>query len=111
MIFSSTRSRLEIPKSLSIWEFFLDSEYSPLRRLHPEDLGAYINALTKERIRYDELKDYTTYLSTALVKKYGLKKGETVALFSPNTIFYPVAMLATVRVGKSPSHHVSPISN
>lgn len=55
--------------------------------------------MTKERVRYDALIDYTTYVSTTLVKKYGLQPGETVALFSPNTIWYPVAMLGTIRAG------------
>ncbi|KAH8430861.1 acyl--CoA ligase [Aspergillus melleus] len=99
MIFSSTRPCLQIPVTLPIWDFLFDSEYSPLRRVHPTELGAFINAATHERIRYDEVKDHTTYLSTALVRNYGLEKGDTVALFSPNTIWYPVAMLATVRVG------------
>ncbi|KAF9894780.1 hypothetical protein FE257_004401 [Aspergillus nanangensis] len=77
----------------------------------PSELGAYVNAVTLEKVRYDELKEYTTYISTALVKKYGLQAGETVALFSPNTIWYPVAMLSTVRVGgvisgASPAYNV-----
>jgi len=62
-------------------------------------LAGFTNSVTKERVRYDALKDYTTYVSTALVKKYGLQPGETVALFSPNTIWYPVAMLGTIRAG------------
>jgi 4-coumarate--CoA ligase len=33
------------------------------------------------------------------VKRYGLQEGDTVALFSQNTIWYPVAMHATLRVG------------
>lgn len=41
----------------------------------------------------------STYVSTALVKKYGLKVGDTVALFSQNNIWYPIAMHATLRVG------------
>jgi len=46
-----------------------------------------------------------------LVKKYGLKEGDTVALFSQNTIWYPVAMHATLRVGgkvsgASPAYNV-----
>jgi acyl-coenzyme A synthetase/AMP-(fatty) acid ligase len=45
------------------------------------------------------MKECTTCLSTALVKKYGLRAGDTVALFSPNTIWYPVAMHATTRMG------------
>lgn len=45
------------------------------------------------------MKDAATDLSTALVKRYGLQEGETVSLFSANTIWYPVAMHATLRVG------------
>ena len=46
-----------------------------------------------------------------MVKKYGLKEGDTVALFSQNTIWYPVAMHATLRVGgkvsgASPAYNV-----
>lgn len=76
-----------------------DSEYSCLDRTPAAELAGFTNSVTKERVRYDALKDYTTYLSTALVKKHGLQPGETVALFSPNTIWYPVAMLGTIRAG------------
>lgn len=72
-----------------------------MRTNKPEELGSFVNAITKEEIRYDALKDLTTYVSTSLVVNYGLKPGDTVALFSPNTIWYPVAMLATVRAGMS----------
>ncbi|KAL2828014.1 hypothetical protein BDW59DRAFT_178962 [Aspergillus cavernicola] len=99
MIFTSQRPRVEIPSNIPIWEWLFDSEYSPLRKYKPDELGAFVNAMTKEQIRYDALKDLTTYVSTALVVDYGLKPGDTVALFSPNTIWYPVAMLATVRAG------------
>lgn len=34
-----------------------------------------------------------------LVKQYGMKEGHTVLLFSQNTIWYPVTMLAAIRVG------------
>jgi len=45
------------------------------------------------------------------VKNYGLKVGDTVALFSQNSIWYPVAMHATLRVGgkvsgASPAYNV-----
>jgi len=49
-------------------------------------------------VSWADVKQHTTHLSTALVGKYGLKKGDTVALFSPNTIWYPVAMLGVNRV-------------
>lgn len=57
------------------------------------------------------MKEHTTHISTALVKHYGLKEGETVALFAPNTIWYPVAMMSVLRVGgvvsgASPAYNV-----
>ncbi|KAL4882266.1 hypothetical protein BJY04DRAFT_207120 [Aspergillus karnatakaensis] len=99
MIFTSQRPRVDIPTDIPIWEWLFESKYSPLREYKPEELGSFVNAITKEQIRYDSLKELTTFVSTALVVNYGLKPGDTVALFSPNTIWYPVAMLATVRAG------------
>jgi 4-coumarate--CoA ligase len=45
------------------------------------------------------------------VKNYGLKETDTVSLFSQNTIWYPIAMHATLRVGgkisgASPAYNV-----
>lgn len=34
-----------------------------------------------------------------MAEKFGFRAGQTVALFSPNTVWYPVAMFATTRVG------------
>ncbi|KAL4929778.1 acyl--CoA ligase [Aspergillus undulatus] len=115
MIFTSTRPRINIPTNIPIWDWLFDSEYSPLRKNKPDELGSFVNAITKEEIRYDALKELTTYVSTSLVVNYGLKPGDTVALFSPNTIWYPVAMLATVRAGgvisgASPAYNVEEMS-
>ena len=65
----------------------------------------------EEHLSYADLKVHTTHLSTALVKKYGLKQGQTVALFSPNTVWYPCAMFGTLRAGgvvsgASPAYNV-----
>ncbi|CEN60643.1 Putative Acyl-CoA synthetase [Aspergillus calidoustus] len=111
MIFTSQHPRLDIPTNIPIWEWLFASEYSPLRKSKPEELGSFVNAITKEQIRYDALKELTTSVSTSLVVNYGLQPGDTVALFSPNTIWYPVAMLATVRAGgiisgASPAYNV-----
>ena len=64
-----------------------------------QPLGAYINAITKERLDWAQVKEKATLLSSALVHKCGLKPGETVSLFSTNTIWFPVAMWAVVRAG------------
>ena len=45
------------------------------------------------------MKTLATNLSNALVNTYGLQPGDTVSLFATNSIYYPVAMWATLRVG------------
>lgn len=45
------------------------------------------------------MKEKATALSATLVHKYGLQPGDTVSLFSTNTIWYPIAMWAVIRAG------------
>jgi 4-coumarate--CoA ligase len=94
-----------------VWTWLFDSPYSPLSNRQPSEIQGFTNALTKEHISYADVKKYTTYLSTALVKKYGLKKNQTVSLFSQNSVWYPVAMLGVLRAGgvvsgASPAYNV-----
>ena len=88
-----------MPEQLTLWDWLFDSQTSPLYRQLQSNIGGFTNAVTKERVRYDEVKDYATFISTALVQKFGFAAGDAVALFSPNTVWYPVAMFATTRVG------------
>ncbi|KAJ5698036.1 hypothetical protein N7462_000041 [Penicillium macrosclerotiorum] len=111
MIFTSQQPSLSIPEDISLWQWLFDSPTSPLYQHGTSGLGGFTNAATKERVRYDEVKEYATYISTALVKKFGLSAGQTVALFSPNTVWYPIAMFATNRIGgiisgASPAYNV-----
>ena len=64
-----------------------------------QNAGGYVNAATGERLNYIEVKQKATRISTALVREYGLKPGDTVSLFSSNTVWYPVAMWAALRIG------------
>lgn len=101
-----------VPRDLTTWQWLFEHPtYSPIARFPEAELGGYHNAVTKETLNWRQVKETATFLSTALVKKYGLKEGETVALFSQNTIWYPVAMHATLRVGgkvsgASPAYNV-----
>ena len=61
--------------------------------------GSELIHTAEEHLSYTDIKAHSTHLSTALVKQYGLKHGQTVALFSPNTVWYPVAMFGTLRAG------------
>jgi acyl-CoA synthetase (AMP-forming)/AMP-acid ligase II len=84
---------------LPVWTWLFDSLYSPLNKFPATEIKGYTNTATKEHLPYVDVKTHTTHLSTALVKKYGLQQGQTVALFSPISVWYPVAMLGTLRAG------------
>src|ERR1700761_7608657 len=110
-IFKSRQPPIEMPWHLPVWTWLFDSEYSPLRHNKPEDIKGFTNALTKEHLSYVDLKAHSTHLSTALAKNYGLLQGQTVALFSPNTVWYPCAMFGVLRAGgvisgASPAYNV-----
>lgn len=93
MPFKSTQPDIRLPTDLSIWDWLFDSSSSVLNRHSPSELRGYSNGITGERIDYGQVKEASTFISTALAKKYGMKEGEPVAIFSPNNIWYPVAMV------------------
>jgi 4-coumarate--CoA ligase len=100
-----------VPTNITNWTWLFNSPASPLRSASPPQLGGFTNANTEERLTYADVKIHTTHLSTALVRYYGQEKGDVVALFSQNTIWYPVAMLGVNRVGgiisgASPAYNV-----
>jgi 4-coumarate--CoA ligase len=98
-IFKSKQPPIDMPWHLPVWTWLFDSEYSPMRHKKPEEIGGFTNAMTKEHLSYVDLRTHSTHLSTALTKNYGLKQGQTVALFSPNTVWYPCAMFGVLRAG------------
>lgn len=92
-----------VPTDITIWDWLFDaslSPSSPLVKNKPSELAGYVDATTKERVNWQDVKEASTYISTALVKKYGFKEGQTLSLFSRNTIWYPVMMFAGIRVGQ-----------
>lgn len=91
---------MTVPDNLTTWQWaFEHLDHSPTLYASPVDQGSYINALTNERLNFLSVKDNATQLGTALIKEHGFLPGDTISLFSTNTIWYPVAMWATVRAG------------
>lgn len=88
-----------VPTDLTVWDWLFDSPYSPINKHPSSSFAGFQNAITKERVDWADVKRYSTYISTALVKNYGLREGQTISLFSQNTVWYPVAMFAGLRVG------------
>ncbi|KAG9796058.1 acetyl-CoA synthetase-like protein, partial [Aureobasidium melanogenum] len=81
-----------------------------------DPVAGYVNAVTKERLDWNQVKVKATQLSTVWIREYGLQPGETVSLFSTNTIWYPVAMWAVIRAGArvngaSPAYNVEEMTH
>lgn len=89
------------PEDLTVWEWAFEhpkwSQTATTRRR--EDLSAFTNAATGERIDFLQVKEHATHISTALVRLYGLLPSDTISLFSGNTIWYPVVVFAALRAG------------
>jgi len=91
-----------VPTQITIWDWLFDSPASPISRLPANELAGYQDAVTGERLNWQDVRDASKHISTALVKKFGYKPGQALALFSRNTIWYPVTMFAAIRVGELP---------
>lgn len=105
-----------MPTHVTIWEWLFDeqSPASPLshhKKLSDQELAGYTDAHTKERVSWRDVRDAAAHISTALVRDYSFGPQQTLSLFSRNTIWYPVALFAAVRVGgvvsgASPAYNV-----
>ena len=111
----SILTRTLVPTDIAVWDWLFDSSSSPLQCSSEHELAGYIDAETKERLNWAQVKEASTHISTALVKKYNFQAHDTITLFSGNTIWYPVAMFSAVRLGgvvsgASPAYNVEEMS-
>ena len=116
MIERTQADRSKVPKNLAIWDWLFDpavSPWSPFNNYPTAEHAAYEDAETKERLDWTQVRDASTYISTALAKEYGYKEGQTLSLFSRNTVWYPVMMFSAIRVGMSATltHNSGPNTN
>ena len=91
-----------VPTNISIWDWLFSPSLSTSSPLHrpASELGGFTDGVTQERLNWADVAQLSTYVCTALVRKYGLQQGQTVALFSRNTIWYPVMLFAALRAGE-----------
>ncbi|KAI1324119.1 4-coumarate-CoA ligase [Xylariaceae sp. FL0255] len=101
MLFKSPHPDLQIPNSVTTWEWaFENPETSSVARTLPSGrFGGYTDTTTNQRLDFRAVKRLAEFLSTALVQECGLRPEHAVSLFSTNSIWYPIVMWATVRVG------------
>ncbi|PWW78903.1 acetyl-CoA synthetase-like protein [Tuber magnatum] len=97
--FESTSPPIDLPTKTPLWPWLFQNPTSKLSLSLPSRVGSFIDASNENGFTHYTLRDNSTYLSTTLCKAYNLRPNDTVSLFSTNTIYYPVAMFAALRVG------------
>ena len=88
-----------VPRDASLWSWLFESPHSKLGRIGQAQVQGFTDATTGQHINHGQVKELTTYLSTAFVRDCGLGQGDSLIVYSRNSIWYPVAMLAAVRIG------------
>ncbi|KAL8243954.1 hypothetical protein R6Q59_010212 [Mikania micrantha] len=100
VVFKSQHQDVKVPEDVTTWEWLFESrETSPLYNRTDKPLAAFIDAETKERLDWAQVKAKSTAISSSLVRQHGLQPHDTVTIFSTNSIWFPVCLLATSRAG------------
>jgi acyl-CoA synthetase (AMP-forming)/AMP-acid ligase II len=89
--FASPYPDVEIP-DVSVPDFILGAGAD-----HPDDV-ALVDGMRGDQLTYGQLAAYVDRVAAALHER-GLRKGDVVAVFSPNTAWYPVVFHGIARAG------------
>ncbi|KAJ6002465.1 hypothetical protein N7451_005012 [Penicillium sp. IBT 35674x] len=91
---SSNYPPVDIP-NVDLWAFLFEREDRP----YPDDKILYQDAETKRHYTYKTLKDASLEFGKGLKATYDWKKGDVLALFTPNSIDTPVLTWGTLWAG------------
>ncbi|KAK9766781.1 hypothetical protein K7432_003887 [Basidiobolus ranarum] len=93
MIFTSKLPAIEIPQ-VDLYTFLLDTPNSVA-----ESQVVLTNGATGRNYTFSQLKKNSLAFGGNLVKKYGVKKGDVLALFTPNITEYSTVCLGAFAAG------------
>ncbi|OGE53679.1 hypothetical protein PENARI_c007G01916 [Penicillium arizonense] len=91
---SSNYPPVDIPE-LDLWTFLFERKDRPF----PDDKILYQDADTQRHYTYKSLRDASLDFGKGLKALYDWRKGDVLALFTPNTIDTPVLMWGTLWAG------------
>ncbi|KAG2065600.1 amp dependent CoA ligase [Suillus decipiens] len=85
-----------VPDDLTLPQFILDS-YHPLRPIRPSHVPWFIDDASGRGVGHEEIRSRTYGLANGLSLQF--RVSESLVIFSPNHIDYPVAIWAAHRLG------------
>ncbi|KAL2872437.1 acyl--CoA ligase [Aspergillus lucknowensis] len=91
---SSQYPLVDIP-NVDLWAFLLERK----DRAFPDDKVIYTDAETKRSYTYQDVKQAATAFGQGLKSVFDWRKGDVLALYTPNSIDTPVVMYGTLWAG------------
>ncbi|RKP06507.1 4-coumarate-CoA ligase [Thamnocephalis sphaerospora] len=106
MVHVSLLPEADVP-ALSIFDYLFERPESRVN----EDALVFTDAHSERSMTAAQLRDICLRLAAALQQQLGAKRGEVVAVFSPNDIDYPTAIFGSLAAGltvtmSNPAYHV-----
>ncbi|RIA89002.1 hypothetical protein C1645_851678 [Glomus cerebriforme] len=93
MIFRSSHPDIEIPE-VGVFQYTTSNPYGI-----NDDKAIFIDGTTDKRLTFGQLKSSSRKLAAGLINKVGFKRGDVLAIYSPNHIDYPVVIFGTIAAG------------
>ncbi|KAF0554941.1 acetyl-CoA synthetase-like protein [Gigaspora margarita] len=93
MIFKSKYPDIKVPQ-VGIYQYVTSNPKNI-----PDDKTVYIDGITGKSYTYGEFKHESKKFAAGLQDKLGFKRGDVLAIFSPNQVDYPIVLLGTVAAG------------
>jgi hypothetical protein len=97
-----------VPLNKPIWSWLFNREAS---EGNEDSVNGFQDAANGDFISYRELRTLSSKISTSFTRDYGFKAGDCISVFCANSIWYPVAMYAALRVGELMKIHDCIYSN
>ncbi|CAG8524389.1 8634_t:CDS:10, partial [Scutellospora calospora] len=93
MIFTSKFADITIPQ-LGIYQYVTSNPNNI-----PDDKVVYVDGVTNKSYTFGEFKCESAKFAAGLQDKIGFKRGDVLAIFSPNQVDYPIVLLGTIAAG------------
>ncbi|POG59609.1 hypothetical protein GLOIN_2v1720803 [Rhizophagus irregularis DAOM 181602=DAOM 197198] len=93
MIFRSKFSDVDI-KKIGVYQFITSNPYGI-----DDDKAIFIDGNTDKKLTFGQLKTNSKKFAFGLINKIGFKRGDVLAIYSPNHIDYPVVIFGAIAAG------------
>lgn len=100
MIFQHPKT-IDIPSNITLPDFIYGTKNVFNRLPGNLDADAFIDGNTGEKITHRQLRELTEKVSSGLFNKFNIRRGDCIAIFSPNCTLFPIVFMGALNLGKN----------